>query len=457
MLINSDAVGAAMEILRESGEEMFYTPAHATIYDAIVKLVRRNMAADATTLLDTLQRENKLEAAGGAAYIAELIGSQPTSANVEYYAKLVLEAALLRKIITACTVISGDAYSAEDEVNKLLDRAEAEIFSIAEKRQTNPLYPISELLAEAVHRIEMQMKSSGITGLPTGFSKLDHLLGGMQPSDMLVLAARPSVGKTAFCLNIANHAATRMGKRVLIFSLEMAREQLVQRLLCVEGRVDGQRLREGFLAKAEFPKVQRAAGTLHPAQIFIDDTPSIGVLEMKSKARRHHAKHGIDLIIIDYLQLMTVGLRGENRQAEVAEISRSVKALARELRVPVLALAQLSREAEKDDSGIPKLSHLRESGAIEQDADVIMMLSRPPVHKRRMDEDDDGAPVHENVINLAVAKHRNGPTGLIKLLFERETQRFHDMMEGGGHMPPPPDGAPVDYIEEEYEEDDVPF
>lgn len=459
MLINPDAVGTAIEVLRDEGEAVFYVPAHQIIYDVLVKLTRKNLPADATTLVDSLMREEKLEDVGGAGYIAELIGAQPTSANVEFYARLVLEASLLRRIITACSNISSEAYQSTEEVGQLLDRAEQEIFSIAQQRQANPIATVRELLDPAIERIENQMKSHGVTGLATGFHKLDEMLSGLQPSDMIVLAARPSVGKTAFCLNMASHAANRLGKGVLIFSLEMAKEQLVTRLLCMEGMVDSERLRSGFLARAEFPKIIKAADVLQNSPIYIDDTPSISVLEMRSKARRHNSKHSIDLIIVDYLQLMTTGVRGENRQVEIAEISRSMKGLARELRVPVVALAQLNREAEKDDSGVPKLSHLRESGAIEQDADVIMMLARQAMHKRRGNEDDDAEEPNENIITLAVAKQRNGPTGIVKLFFDKPTQRFRDLVEGTA-VPAPFEGAPEPddvYVEEEFEEDDVPF
>jgi len=311
-----------------------------------------------------------------------------------------------------------------------VDRAEADIFSIAERRQLNPIFSISDLIDEGVIRIEEQLKShSGITGLATGYTKLDEMLSGLQPSDMIVLAARPSVGKTAFSLNIAAHVATQLDKGALIFSLEMSKEQLVQRLLCMVGLVDSNRLRSGFLARNEFPKVQKAAEILKNSnKIYIDDTPNINVLELRSKARKHAAQKPLDVIIIDYLQLMSSPSRRENRQVEISEISRSIKGIARELRVPVIALSQLSREAEKDDGGIPKLSHLRESGAIEQDADVVLMLSRPPVSEMESH--------HGNLIKVNIAKQRNGPTGLFDLLFEKNIQRFRNMMDG-------PDGAAV--------------
>lgn len=450
MLLSQDAVGTAIEILRDNGDEVFYAEAHQHIYDAIIGLYRRNIPVDLVTLCEQLTRDESIETVGGYSYVAELTNAVPTSANVEYYAQIVLDAALLRKIITSCTQVAGEAYQFKGDVNELLDRAEAGIFSIAQKRQVNPIYKVSDLLEDSINRIEAIIKAhDGITGLPTGFRNLDEMLSGLQPSDMIILAARPSVGKTAFALNVAAHAGINAQKSVLVFSLEMAKEQLVQRLLCMEGQINSTKLRTGFLAGREFPKVAHAADRLSRASIYIDDTPNISVLELRSKARRHATHHGLDLIIIDYLQLMSSPGRVESRQVEISEISRSVKGLARELRVPVIALSQLSREAEKDDSGSPKLSHLRESGAIEQDADVVLMLSRPPAHE---------AEGNENLINLAIAKQRNGPTGQIKLLFDRSIQRFKNLHEG----PSPADGpggysGTVVTDEEILDEDDTPF
>ncbi|MEX2015984.1 MAG: replicative DNA helicase, partial [Candidatus Hydrogenedentales bacterium] len=423
MLLNPDAVGIAIEVLREKPADVFYSGTHQHVYGAMLQLFRNNTPVDAVTLFEQLKRDGHLDEAGGPAYIADLSGAVPTSANVEYYARIVLDAAILRRLISACSRLAGEAYSQPDDVSKLLDLAEAEIFSIAEKRQLNPIYHVEDLLEDSIHRIEEIIKSrTGITGIATGFARLDEMTSGFQRSDMVVLAARPSVGKTAFVLNLAANAAIHSQKRVLLFSLEMAKEQLVQRLLCMEGAIDSRRLRTGFLAKEEFPKLQKAAGKLAGAAIYIDDTPNISVLDLRSKARRHAAVHGVDLIVIDYLQLMGGSRRSESRQVEIAEISRSIKGIARELSVPVVALSQLSREAEKDDTGTPKLSHLRESGAIEQDADVVLMLSRPPVHEREENPD---------LIHVTLAKQRNGPTGDFKLLFERNLQRFRNYEEAG--------------------------
>ncbi|MCC6698898.1 MAG: replicative DNA helicase [Candidatus Hydrogenedentes bacterium] len=461
MLLNPEAVGTAIEILRENAADVFYSEKHQHIYGAMVSLYRNDTPIDGVTLVEQLTRDGQLEPVGGPSYIADLVGAVPTSANVEYYARIVLDAAVLRRVISACTRLAGEAYSLPSDVNQLLDQAEQAIFSISETRQLNPIFKVVDLIPEAIDRIEAIIKShTGYTGLPSGFHRLDELLSGFQKSDMIILAARPSVGKTAFALNIASNAAIREKKSVLVFSLEMSKEQLVQRLLCMEGQIDSKRLRTGFLAKSEFPKLQLAAGKLNAAPIYIDDTPNISILELRSKARRHAAQHGVDLLIIDYLQLMRAPGRTESRQTEIAEISRSVKGIARELRVPVIALSQLSREAEKDDTGAPKLSHLRESGAIEQDADVVLMLSRPPAYKRGGGDDEEEQPAHENLIHVNIAKQRNGPTGKLDLMFDRNIQRFKDPAQTGeapSYAPPPSAvGAPFD-SEEAYEEDDTPF
>ncbi len=449
MLINNDAVGVAIEILGGDSEDIFYVPAHRRVYDAAVALFQNSAPVDATTVSDQLSRGGGLEEIGGTSFIAGLMGAVPTSANVEYYARIVLDMAVLRKVISTCTNIANEAYTVPEDTSTLLDRAESGIFSIAEKRQLNPISRVGDLLEASIHRIEEMMKShSGITGLPTGFQDLDEMLSGLQPSDMIVLAARPSVGKTAFALNVASHVAVQEHKSSLLFSLEMSKEQLTQRLLCMEGKIDSSRFRTGFLASAEFTKLQRAADTLSQAKLYIDDTPNISVLDLKSKARRHKAQHDVDVIIIDYLQLMSAPGRSESRQIEIAEISRSIKGIARELRVPVITLSQLSREAEKDDTGMPKLFHLRESGAIEQDADVVIMLARPPAHET------EG---NENLIRVNIAKQRNGPTGKFDLLFDRPIQRFKTIARAGAapsaaHATDSDDVPPAG-----YDDEDVPF
>lgn len=451
MLLNRDAVGAAIEILRDDPADVFYVEQHQHIYSSMVALFRRNQPVDEVTLFEQLKRDGHDEDSGGATYIAQLTNAVPTSANVEYYARIVMDSALRRRLISACTTISGSAYESQGDISDLLDNAESHIFSIAQTQQLNPIHKIGDLVNDAVERVQHLINShTGISGLPTGYPALDSMLSGLQRSDMVVLAARPSVGKTAFALNIAAHAALRENKGVLLFSLEMSKEQLTQRLLCMEGGINSRRLRDGFLAGGEMAKLTPAAGRLYSAPIYIDDTPNITMLEIRSKARRQRAQHDIDLIIIDYLQLMSGSSqtrRAENRQVEISEISRGVKGLARELNVPVVALSQLSREAEKDDTGIPKLSHLRESGSIEQDADVVLILWRPPAHKARRDDTDQ---VDENLIKLSIAKQRNGPTGVIDLLFFRDLQQFKSVTGGAAGT----EEAPINY-EEEY--DGTPF
>jgi len=449
MLLNPDAVGSVTELLQGNGADVFYAPSHQYIYDAIISLYAKSQPIDAITLKDQMERDGTLEDAGGLAYVADLTSAVPTSANVQYYARIVLDASILRRIISECSNVIGEAYNSPDDVNKLLDAAEGAIFKIAEKRQLNPIMKVSDLLQESIERIDMQIKAgSGITGVATGFTKLDEMTSGFQPSDMIVLAARPSVGKTALALNIASYAAIQKQQSVLIFSLEMSKAQLVQRLICMEGKINSEHLRSGFLAQSEYPKIQKAAAALSQAKIFIDDTANITILELRSKARKHAATYGCDLVIIDYLQLMSGSGRAESRQVEIAEISRSVKGLGRELNIPILALSQLSREAEKDDGGVPKLSHLRESGAIEQDADVVMMLSRPPAHESESMPD---------LIKLELAKQRNGPTGRVNLLFDKRMQRFKNLMEGGMAAEEPPPEASTAYNNVPVEEDDVPF
>ncbi len=461
MLLNPEAISTAVELLRENASDVFYVGAHQSVYDAMVGLFRKGIPIDAVTLVEQLTREGTLEDIGGASYISELVGAVPTSANIEYYAQIVLESSILRKLITVCTNAIGEAYSGADDVTSLLDRAEANIFSIAETRQTHPVYRIGDLLSASIKNIERIIAAkSGFTGLPGGFRRLDEKLSGFQKSDMIILAARPSVGKTAFALNVAANVAVRQKKGVLLFSLEMSKEQLVQRLLCMEGRIDSQRLRSGFLADREFPKLQDAASKLSGAPIFIDETPNISVLEIRSKARRQMAVEPVELLIIDYLQLMQGTRRAENRQTEIAEISRSIKGLARELQVPVIALSQLSREAERDDEGTPKLSHLRESGAIEQDADVVLMLSRPPASRKEELESKYGAGVEvEKIIRLDIAKQRNGPTGFLHLLFDRDLQHFGDLASGMDDEPAPTQYEdPAETIDRVYsDEDEIPF
>lgn len=452
VLLNPNSVGTALEILRGKPEEIFYFPAHQFIYEAILSLYQEARPIDAIVLKERLFADGHLEEAGGIAYIADLTSVVPTSANIVHYANIVLEKSLLRRLISACTGVIGEAFEAPADAQSLLDRAEGELFKIADQRQMNPVVAIGDMLRESVARIEKQIYSDKhVTGLATGFERLDQMTSGLQPSDMIVLAARPSIGKTAFALNLARNAAVKNGKNVLIFSLEMSKQQLVERLLCMQGGINSQHFRSGFRRDPMFQSVQTAAGTLDGKKIFIDDSPNITALDLRAKARRHVVKHGCDLIIVDYLQLMSSPGRMENRQVEIAEISRSIKGLARELSVPVLALSQLSREAERDETGLPKLSHLRESGAIEQDADVVLMLYRPGV---KTPENESKTTVQTN---LYLAKQRNGPTGNIKMVFEKSIQRFLQLADDEGSEPPPSYGDEGPMGEDFIDEDESPF
>ncbi|MDQ1256372.1 MAG: replicative helicase, partial [Candidatus Hydrogenedentes bacterium] len=422
MLVNQESVAAAFEILREDAADLFYAGPHQYIFAAMTALFSNNVKVDEVTVGEQLTRDGRLEAAGGYSYLGDLIGAAPLSSSVEHYANIVLDNAVLRKLISSCAQIGNEAYEHRGEVAELLDAAESTIFKIAEYRQFATITAVGDLVHDTVIRIEELKKSgSGVTGLATGFHELDSLLSGLQPSDMIVLAARPSVGKTALALNIARHVGIHLTKSVLVFSLEMSKAQLMLRLFCMQGQLDFRRLREGFLSGPEFGRIQQAADKLTRAKIYIDDSPNITILDVRARARRHAQQHDLDLIVIDYLQLMTGRHRAENRQVEIAEISRGIKGLARELNIPVIALSQLSREAERDDSGMPKLSHLRESGAIEQDADVVLMLARPP-------KEDEEKTKH-SILTLAVAKQRNGPTGNIELRFDGPYQRFESLAD----------------------------
>jgi len=452
ILINPQAMGTAIEILGEDRFDTFYVPAHQHIYNAAVALYGRNTPADPITVTDELSQSGLLEEVGGVSFVAELTGAVPTSANIEHYSKIVLNTALLRRLISTCAMVTAQAYNSGMEVDALLEKAEQQIFQLNEFRFSNPIFDAASLVAESFKQLEKRIRNKdSITGLPTGFHQLDKMLSGLQPSDMIVLAARPSVGKTAFSLNVAAHAAIEQKKGVLLFTLEMSKEQFMYRLLCLVGQVDMNRIRDGYLAEAEIPKAQRAADLLMNASIYMDESVGLTPLEMRARARRHAAQHpDLGLVIIDYMQLMHVSGKSENRQTEIAEISRAIKGLARELHVPVMALSQLSREAEKNDTGSPQLSHLRESGSIEQDADVVMMLSRPSAKDREEKKD---------VVILNIAKQRNGPTGSVELLFRKNMQRFVSVDDRGAPGGPPP-GADFGLTDLEgggYQEDEVPF
>jgi replicative DNA helicase len=423
MLIDQDAALRAVELLDAS---MFYREAHRRLFRAMAALTEQRVVIDHVTLRDELQRRDELESAGGVEYLGELVDSVPTTANLEFHVKIVREKSILRRLIETATTIVTDAYAGKSTANELLDSAESRVFHISQERREQGFTRIKEMLWPTMERIETLHRSGKkITGVPSGFVDLDEMTSGFQKSELIIVAARPSMGKTSFCLNIATHAALE-NHGVAVFSLEMSKDALVQRLLCAEARVDSQLVRRGMLRDNDFTKLARAAGILQGAPIWIDDSPAMTLLEMRSKARRLKAEYDLSMVIVDYLQLMRSPDYADNRVQEISDISRSLKALARELEIPVIALSQLSRASEqRGGERKPILSDLRDSGAIEQDADVVMFIHRPEMYQK---EDADGRSL-EGVAELMVAKHRNGPTGTLDLHFEKSITRFDNMSD----------------------------
>ncbi len=412
MLIEQNAVISALEILKP---EDFYKENHRIIFRQIAEMADKLEAVDLVTLSERLKNAGYLEKIGGAAELARLANFVPTAANVEYYARIVAEKSVLRRLIAASTEIAASAYDSQYEVDEILDKAEETIFQISQGRTTQGYVHLKDVLVETMEKLEYLASHQGnVVGLSSGFSDLDSITSGFQPSDLIILAARPSVGKTSLGLNIARNIAIREDCSVAVFSLEMSREQVAQRLLCSESAINSQKLRNGFLSDDEWRRLSIGLGRLGEAKIFIDDTPGISVMELRAKARRIKAEHGLGLVVVDYLQLMRTR-KQENRQQEISEISRSLKSLARELDVPIIAMSQLSRAVEQRQDRRPVLSDLRESGAIEQDADVVIFLYTEPELEQN------------NLIELIVAKQRNGPTGNLKLFFSREICRFGDL------------------------------
>ncbi|HHV71816.1 MAG TPA: replicative DNA helicase [Clostridia bacterium] len=424
MLLEKDAIVRVMEILRPDD---FYHEAHKIIFQSITDLFNQAEPVDLVTLTEELRRKGKLELVGGVTYITALANSVPTAANVDYYAKIVEEKSVLRKLIRAATDIVSNCYNSTEDVETIIDQAEQQIFKISQRRSSEGFAPIKSVLTQTFEKIEyLYSHKGGVTGIASGFSDLDKITSGFQPSDLIIVAARPSMGKTAFCLDIARNAAINQGETVAIFSLEMSKDQLAQRMLCAEARVEGQRLRTGFLTENDWPRLTYALGRLSEAPIFIDDTPGISIMEMRTKARRIKAEHGLGLLIIDYLQLMQSSSRIENRQQEISEISRSLKGLARELQVPIIALSQLSRAVESRQDKKPMLSDLRESGAIEQDADVVIFIYRDEYYNSIKEEDIISGKKEDNrgKAEIIIAKQRNGPVGSIELGFQKDFARF---------------------------------
>jgi replicative DNA helicase len=424
ILLHNDAFNLAAEVIDSAD---FYRDAHRRIFDKMVKLVERGDAIDLVTLKEELGRSGEIEEVGGPAYIAALVDGVPRSTNVEHYARIIKEKATLRNLIFSANKILATAYEAEEEADAILDHAEQAIFAIADDNVRDGFVSLRDLAQSSLETIEkLHARKELVTGVPTGFTDLDEMTSGLQASDLVIIAARPSMGKTSLALNIAQHVGTKTDLTVGMFSLEMSKEQLFLRMLTAEARIDAHRLRGGFLGERDWGRLSQSLGILSEAKIFIDDSPSIGVLEMRAKCRRLAAEHGLNLVIVDYIQLMQGRGRFENRTLEVASISRSLKGLAKELRVPVVVLSQLSRAPESRSDHRPQLSDLRESGALEQDADVVLFIYREDQYAGTSAPSADV----QGVAEVIIGKQRNGPTGTVKLAFIRQFTRFENLALG---------------------------
>lgn len=420
ILLENDAINRVLEILMP---EDFYRESHRKIFRAMIELSDRSEPVDLITLSDFLKARGDLEAVGGSAYLASLAELVPTAANIGHYGRIVREKAILRHLIHAATEIATRGFEEQNNVDEFLDAAEKVIFDISEKKVKASFVAIGDMIKDSLKTVEkLYERKEMVTGVPTGFKDLDKLTAGFQPSDLIVVAGRPSMGKTAFCLNIAAYAAFA-GVGVAVFSLEMAKEQLVLRMLCSEARVDNSKVRAGYLGERDFPKLANAAARLHEARIYIDDTPAISVLELRAKARRlvRDREKKVGLIMVDYLQLMRGMGNASNREQEISEISRSLKALAKELSVPVVAISQLNRRVEDRGDKRPMMADLRESGAIEQDADVIAFIYRDEVYNSKSQD--------RGIAEIIVAKQRNGPIDTVQLAFLNEITRFEDLSQ----------------------------
>jgi replicative DNA helicase len=417
MLIDENAINAAIESITK---EAFYKDTHRKIFEAITDLFNANKAVDLITLNDELKHRGVLDDVGGVSFLTSLANSVPSAANINHYVGIVKEKSILRSLINSSTRIISLCYESEGNIHEVVDTAEKLIFEISENRQRGAFLSLKEIVKGSIETIDrLYQKKAHVTGIPTGFVDFDLCTAGLQPSDLIVIAGRPSMGKSAFAVNIAEYAGVVEKIPTAIFSLEMSKEQLVQRMLCSHAKVDAQKVRTGYLAASDWPRLTAAAGKLSEAPIFIDDTPAISVMEIRAKARRLKAQHDIQLVIMDYMQLMRGVENLESRQQEISEISRSLKALARELNIPVIAISQLSRAVESRTDHRPQLSDLRESGAIEQDADVVVLLLREEYY--------NPTPDNQGLAEAIIAKQRNGPVGSVKLVFMKEYTRFDNL------------------------------
>jgi replicative DNA helicase len=422
----NECMGECIEKLKDDGQSIFYDLRHQTIYETLAEMFNERTPIDNITVQQRLKDRQMLEQVGGIAYLSQLQDAVPSSANLSYYMEIVREKAMLRKMIATCTGVVSRVYDYEGQVDALLDEVERDVLRISESRAQSNVLGVKELVTRAIGTIENYFERKGtLNGLATGFADLDRMTDGLHGSEMIVIAARPSMGKTSLAMNIAEHVVLELKQPVAVFSLEMSAESLVLRMMCSIARVNLRSIREGFMTEADFPKLTNAAGRLAGAKLFIDDTAGLSVLQLRARARRMAQQHGIKLIVIDYLQLLNSTARRaqENRQQEIADISSGIKALAKELNVPVIVLSQLNRELEKDKSRKPRLSDLRESGSIEQDADLVGLLYKPDSR----DDEDGGAPAVDTdgePVNFLIAKQRNGPTGDVDLTFLKTYTRF---------------------------------
>ena len=424
ILIDNPSFNQAAEVIDAHD---FFRDAHRRIFEKMIALSDRSQPIDPVTLKDELVRTGELDEVGGPAYVASLTDGVPRSANVEYYAKIVKERSTLRRLIQSANDVLARAYDAEEDADNQLDEAERAIFQIAEHRLRSGFVPLSQLVNSGYELIEKLQEHKGlVTGVPTGFVELDEMTSGFQKSDLVIVAARPSMGKTSLVLNIALHAAIEASKCVGVFSLEMSKEQLFMRMLTSEARVDAHRFRGGFLGEQDYDRLVAAFARLHDAKVFIDDSPAAGLLEMRAKSRRLKMEHGLDMIVVDYLQLMQGRGRFESRQQELASISRSLKILAKELEVPIIALSQLSRAPESRSDHRPQLSDLRESGALEQDADVVIFIYRDEMYL----VDGERPQESEGTAELIIGKQRNGPIGTVRVAFLKQYTRFENLASG---------------------------
>ena len=419
-LLSREAMANVLEVIRSDD---FYKPAHTEMFNAMLELYGRGEPIDAVTLAEELRRRGTLEPLGGKPYIFTLVQTVPTAGSAVHYARIVEENALLRRLIDAAHNISELGYSVPEDVESAIDYSEDLIYKVSQRRDSQDFQPLRDLLTENMEIVEkLYERGSSITGLPTGFTELDNITAGLQSSNLVVIAARPAMGKSAFAVSIAQHVAVDQNTPVVIFSLEMSKSELVQRLMCSEARVDSNRLRRGSLQDADWPKLSHALGRLAEAPIFIDDTASVTIMEMRAKCRRLKAKHGLGLVIVDYLQLMQPAFanrRGDNRVQEVADISRSLKILARELDLPVIAVSQLSRNVEHRTDKRPMLADLRDSGSIEQDADIVIFIYRDEVYNPDSPQ--------KGIAEIHIAKHRSGPIGKVDLAFLQHYTKFANL------------------------------